>query len=152
MSRHKRLPDPEESWAQVELWRWQHGELPGPGDMRPLNVSEGLRGMAAAIETRDMSKFPSPFNVMTVLRYAAKLLEKQGQESAEGAEDDPWLPMVTAPKDGTKILALLSSSDVPQTVFYKERYGWKIAWDGYDLSEHDGPTRWMSIPSRKEGA
>ncbi len=43
------LPNPEDSWAKVALWRWQYGTLPQPDDMRPLDVSAGLRGMAAAI-------------------------------------------------------------------------------------------------------
>lgn len=33
--------------------------------------------MAAAIETRDAKKFPDPFNVMMVLRYAARVIERQ---------------------------------------------------------------------------
>jgi len=69
--------DPNDSWAQVELYRWQYGELP-PQDnsCKKLKVSEGLKGMATAIETGDVKNFPSPMNVVSVLRYAAKLLEE----------------------------------------------------------------------------
>jgi hypothetical protein len=34
--------DPGDSWAEVELWRWQYGDLPQPNDMRPLYVPAGL--------------------------------------------------------------------------------------------------------------
>lgn len=69
--------DPNDSWAQVELYRWQHGELPPQEGYKKLSVPEGLRGMAAAIETKNPGNFPSPFNVMSVLRYAAKLIEQK---------------------------------------------------------------------------
>jgi hypothetical protein len=72
--KHK-IPNPEDSWAQVELFRHQYGELPTQGDMREINPSEGLRGMANALKNFDQSKWPSPFNVISVLEYAAKLLE-----------------------------------------------------------------------------
>jgi hypothetical protein len=69
-----KLPDPDESWAKVELWRWQYGSLPQPDDMRPLDVSKGLQEMAAAIRKGDRANFPAPFNVIAVLEYAAKLI------------------------------------------------------------------------------
>ena len=75
-----KLPDPEESWARVELWRWQYGTLPQSDDMRPLDVSKGLQGMAAAIRKGDRSNFPTPFNVIAVLEYAAKLIANAGIE------------------------------------------------------------------------
>jgi hypothetical protein len=69
--------DPNDSWAEVELYRWQHGQLP-PNDetCKELNVPNGLRGMANAIEKGNRENFPAPFNVTSVLRYAAKLIEK----------------------------------------------------------------------------
>ena len=79
-----RIPDPGDSWAQVELYRWQHGELPGEDGKKEkaLSVPAGLRGMAAAITKGDRENFPTPFNVVSVLEYAAKLIEgKGGQES-----------------------------------------------------------------------
>lgn len=69
-------PTPEDSWAQVELWRWQYGGLPDANDYRPLDVSKGLQGMANAIKEGDLGKFPTPYNVVLVLEYAAKLLRK----------------------------------------------------------------------------
>ena len=72
------LPDPEDSWAQVEHFRWQYGELPGPDDFRPLDEPATLRAMAAAIEvgckTGDRDAMPSPFNVCAVMRYVARKL------------------------------------------------------------------------------
>ena len=68
------LPSPEDSWAMVELWRWQYGTLPQPGDMRPLDPAAGLRGMADAIRKGDRENFPSPGNVVAVLEYAARLI------------------------------------------------------------------------------
>ena len=68
--------DPNDSWAEVELWRWQYGSLPKPDDDRKLDISEGLKGMADAIEKGKVEDFPSPFSVVSVLRYAAKQLKK----------------------------------------------------------------------------
>jgi hypothetical protein len=71
------LPDTDDSWAIVELYRWQHGKLPGMDGTPelPLDESAALRGMAAAIEKGDKYHFPSPYNVCQVLRYVAKRLE-----------------------------------------------------------------------------
>jgi hypothetical protein len=71
-----KIPDPNDSWAAVELHRWQFGELPAQDDKREMIPSEGLRGMANALKEKDQSKWPAPFNVASVLEYAAKLLEK----------------------------------------------------------------------------
>ena len=72
-----KLSDPDDAWAEVELWRWQYGTLPQPGDMRPLDVSKGLQGMADAIRKGNRSNFPTPYNVITVLEYAAKLIARK---------------------------------------------------------------------------
>lgn len=71
----------DDSWAEVELYRWQHGELPPMNERcRPLDIPAGLLGMAQAIEvgvkSGDMTpeNFPSPMNVVEVLRYAARHL------------------------------------------------------------------------------
>ena len=56
----KLVGDPNDSWAQVELYRWQHGELPPQDDTcKALSVPAGLRGMATAIEKRDYGDFRS---------------------------------------------------------------------------------------------
>lgn len=71
------IPDADDSWSEVELYRWQHGHLPGtPGhEAQPLDVSAGLHGMAKAIELGDSNNFPTPFNVVEVLKYAARRVE-----------------------------------------------------------------------------
>lgn len=72
--------DPNDSWAEVELYRWQYGGLPEVGGISgTLDVSAGLLGMADAIDKGDESNFPTPFNVVSVLRYAAKLLEEKSK-------------------------------------------------------------------------
>lgn len=57
-----------------------------------------------------------------------------------------WLPIETAPKDGTVVLALLADSDVPHSIRFRERIGWVIAWDDYRIKPHDGPLCWMPLP------
>lgn len=85
------LPSPGDSWARVELWRWQYGTLPQPSGMRPLDVASGLRGMAAAIRKGDHENFPSPMNVATVLEYAARLIAANaaGQGRREATYPEP---------------------------------------------------------------
>jgi hypothetical protein len=74
----RNIPNPEDSWAQVELYRWQHGELPGqPGKKeKQLDESVALLAMADAIEkgckTKNHNDMPSPFNVCAVMRYVAR--------------------------------------------------------------------------------
>jgi hypothetical protein len=74
-SSFKTIPDPEDSWAKVELYRWQHGELP-INQKHSLDESKALMAMADAIEKgckeNDSSIMPSPYNVCAVLRYMAK--------------------------------------------------------------------------------
>ena len=76
------LPDPNDSWAIVELHRWQYGELPQPTDMRKLDVSIGLMNLAKALDdaTTSEEEFPPPFSVASVLRYAAKLIKQYEDE------------------------------------------------------------------------
>lgn len=71
------LPDPEDSWVRVELWRWQYGTLPAADDMRPLDVSKGLIGLAAGLMNAN------PVNVAGVLRYAAKLIRQNPVTTAK---------------------------------------------------------------------
>ncbi len=77
--------DPNDEWARVELYRWQHGHLPGEPDHKPqtLDITAGIRGMADAIErglrTGKTSHVPDPGNIVSVMRFAANLLEKAGK-------------------------------------------------------------------------
>ena len=68
--------DPNDAWAKVELYRWQHGVLPEE-NQKPLSVPEGLRAMAEAIEKDDPTNFPRPDNVVSVLRYVAWIIEAE---------------------------------------------------------------------------
>ncbi len=85
------IPDPSESWALVELHRWQYGGLPKPDDMRPVSVPAGLRGMAKAMRG-PQSGWPAPFNIVSVLEYAAKLME----------EKEDTTPKSSPPKNATR--------------------------------------------------
>ena len=68
---------PQDSWARVELWRWQYGTLPTPDDMRPLDVAYGMVQMAKALDLpmKRGADMPMPCNVAAVLRYAAKIIQ-----------------------------------------------------------------------------
>jgi len=78
------VPPPEDSWARVELWRWQYGTLPTPDDMRPLDVAYGMAQMAKALDQpmRRGANMPMTCNVAAVLRYAAKLISANTTSSA----------------------------------------------------------------------
>jgi len=82
MSKVIMIPDQDDSWAEVELYRWQHGKLRNaPGHVeQPFSAPEGLRGMAKAIELGDRNNFPTPFNVTAVLAYAARRIENSEEE------------------------------------------------------------------------
>jgi hypothetical protein len=77
------IPNPEDSWAQVELYRWQHGELPPKKDEKKLDIAVGLKNMAQAIEdgckARDTKLMPPPFSVCAVLKYISRVIEEQNQ-------------------------------------------------------------------------
>lgn len=64
--------DPNDDWAEVELYRWQYGRLPTPWNNPKLHLPTALKNLADAIEKRDMSNFPTPLAIMSVLRYVAK--------------------------------------------------------------------------------
>jgi hypothetical protein len=78
--------DPEDSWAEVELFRWQYGQLPGSPDDRRLDKSKGLAAMAKAIEegcaAKDVSKMPHPMNICSVLNYCARKMNEHHEDKA----------------------------------------------------------------------
>ena len=94
------IPEPDESWARVELWRWQHGgecgHLPQNDDMRPVDVPTALDRMAAATERGQTS----PMNCAIVMRYASKLLRPNAPAHA-GAVATSVEPDVGQPKGET---------------------------------------------------
>ena len=91
-------------------------------------------------------------------RQAARHMEEL--QAAKDSLACPWQPMKTAPKDGTAVLVLLDSSDVPQGVRWltadNERAtagdGWYMTWDDYAVSGHDGPRFWMWCPDDPDAA
>lgn len=68
------------NWAQVELYRWQHGELPSD-NQKDFDEVEGLKNMAASFDKEhdDTNKWPAPFNVQSVLLYCADRIEELKQ-------------------------------------------------------------------------
>lgn len=58
---------------------------------------------------------------------------------------DGWQPIETAPRDDTAVLAKLTKSDIPMPVRFRNGE-WVVTWDGYVLSNADGPTHWMPLP------
>ena len=83
MSDKIEIPDFEDSWAKVELFRWQYGSLPNMASQenRKLDISVGLNNMAIALESMftsdSMDKMPTPSNVAAVLKYCAKQLKSK---------------------------------------------------------------------------
>lgn len=64
------------------------------------------------------------------------------------AQGERWQPIGTAPKDGTAILALLTDSDLPHTIRFRDGQ-WLVAWDGFDLTANsDRPEYWMPLRNR----
>lgn len=69
-----------------------------------------------------------------------------------------WQPMRTAPRDGTPVLLLLNGSDIPHAARWLSgpddpratdettKPGWYFTWDGYQVTEYDGPAYWMPLP------
>lgn len=66
----------DDSWARVELFRWQYGELPNGDDTRRLDVRKALANMAQAIDdgckAKDASKMPKPHAVIAILQYCSR--------------------------------------------------------------------------------
>ena len=72
------IPDPDDSWAQVELFRWQHGRLPSEETDKQnivLSVPAAMRAMAIALQKGHPDAMPAVHNTASVLKYAAKLIE-----------------------------------------------------------------------------
>lgn len=70
--------------------------------------------------------------------YAAPVPASQG---------DRWLPIETAPKDGTAFLACLDGSDIPVGLRFTATGSLVLTWDGYTVNLIDWPKHWMRIPA-----
>lgn len=60
--------DALDSWALVELYRWQHGDLPDE-NYKPLNIDQALLNCA---KNMGEGNVPEVFNVMSVLDYLGR--------------------------------------------------------------------------------
>ena len=63
------------SWGEVELYRWQYGELPGGNADRPLIYSDALRKAAHAVQQGKVD----PFNASEMLKVAGIKLKELGK-------------------------------------------------------------------------
>lgn len=71
--------DPNRNWALVELYRWQHGFLPGEKG-KPnlkLDLPTAVKAMGEAFD-KPQSEWPAPFNVGVVLKFLGNLLHEKG--------------------------------------------------------------------------
>lgn len=65
----------QDNWAKVELYRWQHGELPlDDGTVKPWDACEGLRAGAGLLSKPETC--PTTFNVSQVMHFAAREIEQ----------------------------------------------------------------------------
>ncbi len=58
-------------WAQVELFRNQHGDLPQPDDKRKIELEKAFK----AAEENCLAGKLDPFNAASMLWYAGELLK-----------------------------------------------------------------------------
>ena len=71
----EKLSAEDRNWGEVELFRWQYGELPKPDDKRPLIYSEALIKAGKAVREMQVS----PFNASEMLKVAGLLLKDLGK-------------------------------------------------------------------------
>ena len=71
--------DPEESWARVELFRHQYGELPNSADERKLDVKVAAVKMAQAVADGKVDTF----NAAMVIGYLQTLIPDLNTDAAE---------------------------------------------------------------------
>jgi NTP pyrophosphatase (non-canonical NTP hydrolase) len=88
MKTHVIEDDTNDSWAEVELFRWQYGEMPTLADDRKLDISAGLNAMAEAIRKGNPENFPAPHNVISVLQFASKQLSSPVKHALKALAED----------------------------------------------------------------
>lgn len=71
----EKMQETNRNWGEVELFRWQYGELPQPEDKRPLIYSQGLINASKAL----MEKKVDPFNAAEMLKVAGLELKDLGK-------------------------------------------------------------------------
>lgn len=96
--------------------------------------------------------------MMQVAADLRAMLAAAPQPPASVSQWPAWQPMRTAPRDGTPVLLLLNGSDIPHAARWLSgpddpratdettKPGWYFTWDGYQVTEYDGPAYWMPLP------
>ena len=72
-----------DAWAEVELFRMQYGELPGPEDKRKLDVPDALDALAKRIGSNEQM---SAFNLQQMIVAVAKWFRDGVAENAAQAD------------------------------------------------------------------
>ncbi len=62
-----------DSWARVELYRWQHDKLPTDNDNQEMIISKALSSAAIKLINPIEGQTISPLAVASVLMYLSKL-------------------------------------------------------------------------------
>lgn len=96
--------------------------------------------------------------MMQVAADLRAMIAAAPQPPASVSQWPAWQPMRTAPRDGTPVLLLLNGSDIPHAARWLSgpddpratdettKPGWYFTWDGYQVTEYDGPTYWIPLP------
>ena len=85
-------------------------------------------------------------------------------EAAPSPAPSGWLPIESAPKDGSTVLAILEDSQdtgMVYTIEWRDEMakeeikdgkgiGWRHSWDSYFFSGFDAPTHWQPLPAPPE--
>ena len=83
------------------------------------------------------------------IRIAEEALPKDGQTPQSGKKEDGWLPIETAPTDGTDVILWVAPWKTGAEGRYIEDEGWYLA-NVHPTDAHGEqiyPTHWMPLPS-----
>lgn len=118
--------------------QWMREQKPVAWQSRsgaPLS-EDGGRWEICSRDYFEQARKTDPANVRAI--YVAPVPASQG---------DRWLPIETAPKDGTAFLACLDGSDIPVGLRFTATGSLVLTWDGYTVNLIDWPKHWMRIPA-----
>lgn len=65
-----------DTWAEVELWRWQYGHLPDSSDTQPLDIKIATQKMAEAL----LEGKVQPFSAASVIKFLGRQFEAEVTE------------------------------------------------------------------------